>query len=84
MLIETSIKEKAMDKEEMHIQSTITLNLDMYFDVNDVDIPASDIECVKDTIVNEINEKMDKAVMAIDTFDAWYTIEEVLINGEYV
>lgn len=73
-----------MGKEPVHIQATVTLILDMYFDVNDVDIPAKDMECVKDTIVNEINEKMNHAVMAIDTFDVGYTIEEVLVNGEYV
>lgn len=73
-----------MGKEPVHIQATVTLILDMYFDVNDVDIPAKDMECVKDTIVNEINEKMNHTVMAIDTFDVGYTIEEVLVNGEYV
>lgn len=73
-----------MGKEPVHIQATVTLILDMYFEVNDVDIPANDMECVKDTIVNEINEKMNHAVMAIDTFDVGYTIEEVLVNGEYV
>lgn len=73
-----------MGKEQVHIQVAITLNLDTYINVNDVDIPASDMECVKDTIVNEINEKMRRAVMAIDTFDTDYVIEEVLINGEYV
>lgn len=73
-----------MSKEQVHIESTVTLNLDMYINVNDVEIPASDMECVKDTIVNEIHEKMRRAVMAIDTFDTEYVIEEVLINGEYV
>lgn len=73
-----------MGKEPVHIQATVTLNLDMYINVNDVDIPARDMECVKDTIVDEINEKMRRAVMAIDTFDTDYVIEEVLINGEYV
>lgn len=73
-----------MGKEQVHIQATVTLNLDTYIKVNEVDIPASDMECVKDTIVNEIEDKMRRAVMAIDTFDTDYTIEEVLINGEYV
>lgn len=73
-----------MSEEQIHIQATVTLNLDTYIDVNDVDIPASDMECVKDTIVDEIEEKMSRAVMAIDTFDTEYVIEEVLINGEYV
>lgn len=73
-----------MGKEQVHIQATVTLNLDTYINVNDVDIPASDMECVKDTIVNEIEDKMRRAIMAIDTFNADYTIEEVLVNGEYV
>ena len=73
-----------MGKEQVHIQATVTLNLDTYINVNEVDIPASDMECVEDTIVNEIEEKMRRAVMATDTFDTDYTIEEVLINGEYV
>lgn len=73
-----------MSKEQVHIQATVTLNLDTYISVNDVDIPASDMECVKDTIVNEIEEKMYRAAMAFDTFDTDYVIEEVLINGEYV
>ena len=73
-----------MGKEQVHIQATVTLNLDTYINVNEVDIPASDMECVKDTIVNEIEDKMRRAVMAIDTFDTDYVIEEVLINGEYV
>lgn len=73
-----------MGKEQVHIQATVTLNLNTYINVNDVDIPASDMECVKDTIVNEIEDKMRRAVMGIDTFDTDYTIEEVLINGEYV
>lgn len=73
-----------MGKEQVHIQSTVTLNLDTYINVNDVDISACDMECVKDTIINEIEEKMSRAVMAIDTFDTEYVVEEVLINGEYV
>ena len=39
---------------------------------------------VKNLVEDEVNEKMRRAVMAIDTFDTDYTIEEVLINGEYV
>lgn len=73
-----------MSKEQVHIQATVTLNLDTYISVNDVDIPASDMECVRDTIVNEIEEKMHRVAMAFDTFDTDYVIEEVLINGEYV
>lgn len=73
-----------MSKEQVHIQATVTLNLDTYISVNDVDIPASDMECVKDTIVDEIEDKMRYTAMTFDTFDTEYTIEEVLINGEYV
>lgn len=73
-----------MSKEQVHIQATVTLNLDTYINVNDVNIPASDMECVKDTIVNEIEEKMHRVAMAFDTFDTDYVIEEVLIDGEYV
>ena len=73
-----------MGKEQVHIQAIVTLNLDTYINVNDVDIPASDMECVKDTIVSAIEEKMRRAAMTFDTFDTEYTIEEVLINGEYV
>ena len=35
-----------MSKEQIHIQATVTLNLDTFINVNDVDIPASDMECV--------------------------------------
>lgn len=73
-----------MGKEQVHIQATVTLNLDTYINVNDVDIPAGDMECVKDTIVNEIEEKMRYTAMTFDTFDTDYVIEEVLIDGEYV
>lgn len=73
-----------MDKEPMHIEATVTLNLDTYFDANNFRILPDQLGFVKDTIVDKINEKMRRAVMAIDTFDTDYTIEEVLINGEYV
>ena len=73
-----------MGKEQVHIQATVTLNLNTYINVNDVDIPAKDMECVKDIVVNEVEEKMRHAVIALDTFDTDYVIEEVLINGEYV
>ena len=73
-----------MDKEQMHIEATVTLNLDTYFDLNYFRILPDQLGFVKDSITNEINEKMRRAVMAIDTFDVGYTIEEVLINGEYV
>lgn len=73
-----------MSKEQVHIQATVTLNLDTYINVNDVDILASDMECVKDTIVDEIEDKMRHTAMTFDTFDTDYVIEEVLINGEYV
>lgn len=73
-----------MDKEQMHIEATVTLNLDTYFDANNFRILPDQLGFVKDTIVNEIHEKMRRAVMAIDTFDTEYVIEEVLINGEYV
>ena len=73
-----------MGKEQVHIQATVTLNLDTYINVNDVDIPADDMECVKDTIVNEIEDKMIHTAMTFDTFDTDYVIKEVLINGEYV
>lgn len=72
-----------MDKEQMHIEATVTLNLDTYFDSNNFRILPDQLGFIKDTIVNEINEKMYRAVMAIDTFDTEYVIEEVLINGEY-
>lgn len=72
-----------MDKEQMHIEATVTLNLDTYFDANNFRILPDQLGFVKDTIVDEINEKMYRAVMAIDTFDTEYVIEEVLINGEY-
>lgn len=72
-----------MDKEPMHIEATVTLNLDTYFDANNFRILPDQLGFVKDTIVDEINEKMYRAVMAIDTFDTEYVIEEVLINGEY-
>ena len=68
----------------MHIEATVTLNLDTYFDANNFRILPDQLGFVKDTIVDKINEKMRRAVMAIDTFDTDYTIEEVLINGEYV
>ena len=67
----------------MHIEATVTLNLDTYFDANNFRILPDQLGFVKDTIVDEINEKMYRAVMAIDTFDTEYVIEEVLINGEY-
>lgn len=73
-----------MDKEQMHIEATVTLNLDTYFDSNYFRILPDQLGFVKDSITNEINEKMRRAVMAIDTFDTEYVIEEVLINGEYV
>lgn len=73
-----------MDKEPMHIEATVTLNLDTYFDANNFRILPDQLGFVKDTIVDEINEKMYRAVMAIDTFDTDYVIEEVLVNGEYV
>lgn len=73
-----------MEKEQAHIQATITLNLDTYFDDNYVRILPDNLEFIKDIVVNEIEDKMRRAVMAIDTFDVGYTIEEVLINGEYV
>ena len=79
-----SIEEKAMEKEQAHIQATVTLNLDTYFDADYFRILPDQLGFIKDTIVNEIEEKMHRAVMAIDTFDTDYTIEEVLINGEYV
>lgn len=72
-----------MDKEQMHIQATITLNLDTYLDSDYFRILPDQLGFVKDSITNEINEKMRRAVMAIDTFDTEYVIEEVLINGEY-
>ena len=72
-----------MDKEQMHIEATVTLNLDTYFDLNYFRILPDQLGFIKDTIVNEIEDKMRRAVMAIDTFDTDYTIEEVLINGEY-
>ena len=67
----------------MHIEATVTLNLDTYFDLNYFRILPDQLGFVKDSITNEINEKMRRAVMAIDTFDTEYVIEEVLINGEY-
>ena len=73
-----------MEKEQTHIQATVTLNLDTYFDAECFRILPDQLGFIKDTIVNEIEEKMRRAVMAIDTFDVGYTIEEVLINGEYV
>ena len=73
-----------MDKEQMHIEATVTLNLDTYFDSNYFRILPDQLGFVKDSITNEINEKMRRAVMAIDTFDAYYVIDEVLVNGEYV
>lgn len=72
-----------MGKEQTHIQATITLNLNTYFDADYFRILPDQLGFVKDTIVDEINEKMYRAVMAIDTFDTEYVIEEVLINGEY-
>lgn len=73
-----------MEKEQAHIQATVTLNLDTYFDADYFRILPDQLGFIKDTIVNEIEEKMRRAVMAIDTFDVGYTIEEVLVNGEYV
>lgn len=73
-----------MGKEQAHIQVAITLNLDTYFDVNDLKILPDQLDFVKNLIEDEVNEKMHRAVMAIDTFDTDYVIEEVLINGEYV
>ena len=67
----------------MHIEATVTLTLDTYFDLNYFRILPDQLGFVKDSITNEINEKMRRAVMAIDTFDTEYVIEEVLINGEY-
>lgn len=46
-----------MDKEQMHIEATVTLNLDTYFDANNFRILPDQLGFVKDTIVDEINEK---------------------------
>lgn len=73
-----------MGKEQTHIQATITLNLNIYFDADYFRILPDQLGFIKDSIVNEIEEKMRRAVMALDTFDTEYVIEEVLINGEYV
>lgn len=73
-----------MDKEQMHIQATITLNLDTYLDSDYFRILPDQLGFVRDTIVNEIEEKMHRVAMAFDTFDTDYTIEEVLVNGEYI
>lgn len=72
-----------MGKEQAHIQVAVTLNLDTYIDVNDLKILPDQLDFVKNLIEDEVNEKMRRAVMAIDTFDTEYVIEEVLINGEY-
>lgn len=72
-----------MGKEQTHIQVAVTLNLDTYFDADYFRILPDQLGFIKDTIVNEIEDKMRRAVMAIDTFDTEYVIEEVLINGEY-
>lgn len=73
-----------MEKEQAHIQVAITLNLDTYFDVNDFKILPDQLDFVKNLIEDEVNEKMRRAVVALDTFDTDYVIEEVLVNGEYV
>lgn len=73
-----------MGKEQAHIQATVTLNLDTYFDADYFRILPDQLDFVKNLVEDEVNEKMRRAVMAIDTFDTDYTIEEVLINGEYV
>lgn len=73
-----------MDKEQMHIEATVTLNLDTYFDENYVRILPDQLGFIKDMVVNEIEDKMRRAVVEIDTYYTEYTIEEVLINGEYV
>lgn len=73
-----------MNKEQIHIQATITLNLDTYFGENYARILPDNLEFIKDIVVNEIEDKMRRAVVEIDTYYTDYTIEEVLINGEYV
>lgn len=73
-----------MGKEQAHIQVAITLNLDTHFDVNDLKILPDQLDFVKNLIEDEVNEKMRSVSMTFDTFDTEYTIEEVLINGEYV
>lgn len=73
-----------MSKKQVLVRATVEINLETWVGLEDSSVDGDYLKFMKSAVYSLIEREARNAVLAMDTFDAYYVIDEVLVNGEYV
>lgn len=69
-----------MSGKEVKVKATIEIELNTWFDLDDLGIDDDDLESIETAVYGEIEQEARAAVMAMEAYNTQYTITEVSID----